>query len=142
MLSIPELFGKLLRRRRQPFPPAPQSEKIGRDCEQPMAFAEIFAAAVYADFGVLPFEFWPEYRNARKADDQDGWFEHGVLAGRLTKAIQFSCSAAPRATKRHVRYWSESARTRGTNSSRFSAPQASGGRWVRREDVLAAVRET
>jgi hypothetical protein len=72
MLSVPQLFGKLLRRRRRPFPPAPQSEKIGRDGEQPMAFAEIFAAAVYVDFGVLPFEFWPEYRNARKADDQDG----------------------------------------------------------------------
>ena len=72
MLSVPQLFGKLLRRRRQPFPSAPQPEKIGRDGEQPLGFAEILAAAVYADFGVLPFEFWPEHRNARKADDQDG----------------------------------------------------------------------
>ena len=72
MLSVPQLFGKLVRRRRQPFPSAPRSEKIGRDGEQPMAFAEIFAAAVYADFGLLPFELWPEYRNARKADDHDG----------------------------------------------------------------------
>jgi hypothetical protein len=71
MLSLPQLFGKLLRRRRQPLP-APQSGKIGPDGEQPMVFAEIFAAAVYVDFGVLPFEFWPEYRNARKADNQDG----------------------------------------------------------------------
>jgi hypothetical protein len=37
-----------------------------------MAFAEILAAAVYVDFGVLPLEFWPGYRNARKVDDQDG----------------------------------------------------------------------
>jgi hypothetical protein len=72
MLSVPQLFGKLLRRRRQRFAPTPQSEKIGHDGPQPMAFAEIFAAAVYVDFGMLPFEFWPECRNARKADDQDG----------------------------------------------------------------------
>jgi hypothetical protein len=37
-----------------------------------MAFAEILATAVYVDFGVLPLEFWPGYRNARKVDDQDG----------------------------------------------------------------------
>ena len=71
MLSVPQLFGKLLRRLRQPFPPAPPSDKIGRDGERPMAFGEILAAAVYADFGVLPLEFWPGYRNSRKADDQD-----------------------------------------------------------------------
>jgi len=71
MLSVPQLFRKLMRRPRQPFPPAPPWEKIGRDGEQPMAFDEILAAAVYVDFGVLPFEFWPGYRNARKADDQD-----------------------------------------------------------------------
>jgi hypothetical protein len=71
MLSVPQLFGKLLRRLRQPFPPAPTSEKIGRDGEPPMAFGEILAAAVYVDFGVLPLEFWPGYRNARKAGDQD-----------------------------------------------------------------------
>jgi hypothetical protein len=71
MLSMPQLFGKLLRRPRQPFPITRPSEKIGRDGEQPMAFGEILAAAVYVDFGVLPLEFWPGYRNARKADDQD-----------------------------------------------------------------------
>jgi hypothetical protein len=36
-----------------------------------MAFVEILAAAVYVDAGVLPLEFWPGYRNALKADDQD-----------------------------------------------------------------------
>jgi len=59
MPSVLELLGKLLRRSRQPFPPAPQSEKLGRDGEQPTTFGEIFAAAVYIDVGVLPFEFWP-----------------------------------------------------------------------------------
>jgi hypothetical protein len=71
MLSVPQYFGKLLRRLRQPFPPAPPSETIGRDVEQPMTFGDILAAAVYVDFGVLPLEYWPGYRNARKADDQD-----------------------------------------------------------------------
>ena len=71
MLSVPQLFGKLLRRLRQPFPPTPPSGKVGRDGEPQIAFGEILAAAVYADFGVLPLEFWPGYRNARKADDQD-----------------------------------------------------------------------
>ena len=71
MLSVPQLFGKLLRRPHQPFPPAPPSVQIGHDCEQSMAFGEILAAAIYVDFGVLPFEFWPAYRNARKADDED-----------------------------------------------------------------------
>jgi hypothetical protein len=70
-MSVPQLFGKLLRRLRQPFPPAPPSETIGRDGEPPMTFGEILAAAVYVEFGVLPLEFWPGYRNARKADDQD-----------------------------------------------------------------------
>jgi len=71
MLSVPQLFRKLLRRPRQSFPPAPPSERIGRDGVQPMTFGEILAAAVYIDFGVLPLEFWPGYRNARKVDDQD-----------------------------------------------------------------------
>jgi hypothetical protein len=71
MLSVPQLFGKWLRRPRQLLPPTPPPEKVGRLGEQPMAFGEILAAAVYADFGVLPLEFWPGYRNARKADDQD-----------------------------------------------------------------------
>ena len=67
MLSVLQLFDKLIRRR--PFPPAPPWEKIGRDGEEPIAFSQILGAAVYVDFGVLPFEFWPRYRNARKADD-------------------------------------------------------------------------
>jgi hypothetical protein len=71
MLSALQLFRKLLRRPHQPFPPAPPSEKIGRDGEQEMAFGEIFAAAVYVDFGVLPFELWQGHRNARKTHDQN-----------------------------------------------------------------------
>lgn len=71
MLSIPRLFDKLLRRPRHPLPPAPPSEEIGCDRDEPLAFGEILAAAIYVDFGVLPFEFWPRDRNARKADDQD-----------------------------------------------------------------------
>jgi hypothetical protein len=71
MLSVHRLFDKLLRRPRHPLRPAPPSEKIGCDREKPLAFGEILAAAIYADFGVLPFEFWPGDRNARNADDQD-----------------------------------------------------------------------
>jgi hypothetical protein len=70
MLFVAKLFDKLPQRPRQPFHPAPPSEKIGgRDGEQQMAFSEILAATVYVNFGVLPFEFWPGYRNADETAD-------------------------------------------------------------------------
>jgi hypothetical protein len=71
MLLVPRLFDKLLRRPRWPFPPAPSSEKIECDREDPTPFGEILAAAIYVDFGLLPFEFSQGYRNAHTADDQD-----------------------------------------------------------------------
>jgi len=44
---------------------------MGHDREPPLAFGEILAASAYLDFGGLPLEFWPGYRSAAKADDDD-----------------------------------------------------------------------
>jgi hypothetical protein len=68
MQSVSHLLGKLRRRPRH-LPPAGAPAKTGHDCDRPLAFAEILAASAYLDFGGLPLEFWPGYRDAAKADD-------------------------------------------------------------------------
>jgi hypothetical protein len=68
MRSIPDLVGSLLRRglRRQPAGDGPPIERAR---EEPPLFSEILSASTYLDFGGVPLEYWPGYRQAD--DDQD-----------------------------------------------------------------------
>ena len=68
MPSISHLLGKLGWRPRLPSSDS-MSAKTGRDREPPLVFGEILAASAYLDFGGLPLEFWPGYRNTGKTTD-------------------------------------------------------------------------
>jgi hypothetical protein len=70
MQSVSHLLSKLRRRPRH-LSPARTSAKTCHECDRPLAFAEILAASAYLDFGGLPLEFWPGYRDAAKAADDD-----------------------------------------------------------------------
>jgi len=68
MQSLPYLVGRLLRRglrRPSTGDPAP----IERPREHPALFSEILSASTYLDFGGVPLEYWPGYRQTD--DDQD-----------------------------------------------------------------------
>lgn len=66
MRLVSLLLGKLTRR---PGPPLPDGRPHERD--RLLAFAEFLAVAAYGDFGGLPLEAWPGYRDAVRDEDPE-----------------------------------------------------------------------
>jgi len=68
MQFIAHLVGRLLRRGlRRPSAEDPAPTEQAR--EAPPLFSEILSASTYLDFGGVPLEYWPGYRQAN--DDQE-----------------------------------------------------------------------